>query len=199
MLLDICLGNRTAWKILFVLSEAPGKAITRKQIRDFTRMGNKVTMQFLEVLEKCGIVTVKKIGRQYTYRMNMANPYSMEIVGLIRKEKEELNNIDLPILSQIREFVHLVLSAEEERENIDSIRLFGSHAKKTYSQHSDIDLAIVTRRQDAKNELIITDIADKLGKRFGRQIQCHYFTEEEFQKKDQTIVLEIIKDGIKLI
>lgn len=197
MLLDICLGNRSAWKILFVLSEAPGKAITRKQIRDFTKMGNRVTMQFLGILEKCGIVTVKKIGRQYTYRMNMANYYSAEIVELIRKEKQELNNIELPILSQIREFVHLVLSADHE--NVDGIYLFGSHAKKTYSEHSDVDLAIVTNKQDAKIELIITDIADKIGKRFGRRIECHYFTNDEFQKKERAIVLEILKDGIKLI
>ena len=52
MLLDVCLGTRTAWKVLLVLGEAPGKAISRKEIQALTKLGNKVTAKFLLVLEK---------------------------------------------------------------------------------------------------------------------------------------------------
>jgi len=51
MLLDVCLGTRTSWKILFVLAEAPGKAVSRKEIRRLTKLGNKTVSKFLLLLD----------------------------------------------------------------------------------------------------------------------------------------------------
>lgn len=122
MLLDICLGNRTAWKILFVLAEAPGKAVTRKELREFTKAGNRALMQFLDTLEKFELIRTKKVGREWTYNINLASPYAEEILGLIQKEKKDLNNLELPTTNILREFTHCIASAEYE--NLVNLYLF---------------------------------------------------------------------------
>ena len=58
------LGNRTAWKILRVLSEAPGRATSRREIKRLTRSGNFAISQALEKLLTYKIISVKKLERK---------------------------------------------------------------------------------------------------------------------------------------
>jgi predicted nucleotidyltransferase len=199
MLLDVCLGTRTAWKILSVFGEAPGKAISRKEIRSLTKLGNKVLTKFLSLLEKFDMIKSEKIGKTYYYKLNMNNPFVEQVLVIIQLEKKALNNTDFTVLNILREFVY-----ELTNVNLDNLRkviLFGSYAKRTYSAGSDIDVAIIMEEKNANDELLITEIIDRLKKRFGKEIQPHYYAECEFagQKKKNSLALEIAKDGIALL
>jgi predicted nucleotidyltransferase len=199
MLLDVCFGTRTAWKILFVFTEAPGKAISRKEIQGLTKLGNKVLTKFLLLLEKFNIITSSKIGKAYYYKLNLSNPFAEQIVQTVLLEKKQLNNPNFATLNILREFVYELTNAN--LENIEQVILFGSYAKRTFGKDSDIDVAIITREKSADDELLITDITDRLHKRFGKELQPHYFTAKEFkslEKKDR-MVKEIIRDGIRLL
>lgn len=198
MLLDICLGTKTAWKILFVLAEAPGKAISRKEIQGLTKLGNKVLTRFLLVLEKFDIIAANKIGKRYYYKLNLSNPFVEQILELIRLEKKKLNNPDFIILNILREFIYELTNIN--LANLKEVILFGSYAKRVYHKESDIDVAVILEEKNVNDELLITDFIDKLKKRFGKEIQPHYYTEKEFKnlKKDR-LVQEIVRDGIKLL
>jgi predicted nucleotidyltransferase len=199
MLLDVCLGTRTAWKILFVFAEAPGKAVSRKEIQQLTKLGNKVLTKFLLLLEKFSMITSSKIGKAYYYKLNLSNPFVEQIVGTILLEKKQLNNPDFAVLNVLREFVYELTNAD--LGNLEQVILFGSYAKRTFSKDSDIDVAIITQEKSADDELLITDIIDRLHKRFRKEIQPHYYTAKEFkalEKKDK-LVKEIVKDGIRLV
>jgi hypothetical protein len=49
------------------------------------------------------------------------------------------------------------------------------------------------------DELLITEIIDKLNKRYKKEIQPHYFSLSEFEMKKNKLILEIEKDGIVLM
>src|SRR3989344_3234268 len=178
MLLDVCLGTRTAWKVLLVLGEAPGKAISRKEIQALTKLGNKVTAKFLLVLEKFGIIAENKIGRTYYYKLNLSNPFVEQILGLIRLEKKELNNPDFFPLNILREFVYELTNTS--LGNLSRLILFGSYSTKTNGKDSDIDVAIVLAEKNPNDELLITEAIGGLNKRFRKEIQTHYYTAKEF-------------------
>ncbi|MFH1182398.1 MAG: nucleotidyltransferase domain-containing protein [Candidatus Woesearchaeota archaeon] len=197
MLLDICFGTRTAWKLLFVFGEAPGKAISRKEIRSLTKSGNKVVTKFLKVFENFGIVTIAKIGKAYYYKLNLSNPFVEALLPLLRLEKANLNNLDFFITTVLREFVYELMNAE--LENILGVILFGSYAKRTYTPNSDIDVAIILKERKSGEELVITEIINSLNKRFGKEIQPHYYTKKEFEVRKDALVKEILKDGITLM
>ena len=199
MLLDVCLGTKSAWRILFVLAEAPGKAVNRKEIQELTGLGNKVLTKFLLVLERFNLVLSDKIGRTYTYKLNMANPLTEKILEVIRLEKRELNNPDFAALTLLREFVYELTNIH--LENIQHVILFGSFAKRTQHAGSDIDVAIIVGEKDANDEILLADIIGRLKERFGKEIQPHLYTKREFaeSRKTSTLVQEILKDGITLM
>jgi predicted nucleotidyltransferase len=197
MLLDICLGTKSAWRILSVLAEAPGKAVERKEIQKLTKMGNKMLSKFLIILEKFDIILASKIGKKGVYKLNLSSPFTTQIIELIKTEKKELNSPDFSIMAILREFIYELTNLNIEE--IQKIILFGSYAKRTYHEQSDIDVAIVLKEKDIDIELLITNITANIKNRFKKEIQPHYFTEQEFKNTGNKIVEEIRKDGIKLL
>lgn len=199
MLLDICLGTRTSWKILLVLSEAPGKAVGRKEIRALTGLGNKVITKFLLVLENFDLIISNKIGKTHYYKLNMSTPFAGKILELIQIEKRNLNNPDFFTLNVLRDFVYELTNTN--LGNLSKVILFGSYAKRTYTAASDIDVAIILREKSNDDELLITQITDKLNKRYKKEIQPHYYTIKGFEeeKKKNKLAEEIAKDGIVLM
>ena len=99
----------------------------------------------------------------------------------------------------LREFVYELTNAD--LGNLEQVILFGSYAKRTFSKDSDIDVAIITQEKSADDELLITDIIDRLHKRFRKEIQPHYYTAKEFKElaKKNKLVKEIVKDGVRLL
>lgn len=199
MLLDVCFGMRTSWKILFVLGEAPGKAVSRKEIQQLTKLGNKVLTKVLLLFERFDVITCQRIGKTYNYKLNLSNSITEKMLEIIQLEKIALNNPDFKILNILREFVYELTNVN--LKNLEKVILFGSYAKRTFTSNSDLDMAIVLKEKDANDELLITDISGRLNKRFGKEIQPHYYTVKEFDElrtKDR-LVQEIIKDGIILM
>lgn len=201
MLLDVCLGTRSAWKILLLLSETPGKMLTRKQIQEHTRMGNKVLLKFLLILHRFDLLQTSKVGRKHVYKLNMENAYVQTITELIRIEKRQLNAVYFSSLLVLRELVYELTNVDFE--NIRKVLLFGSVAKHTARVGSDLDIAILSRERIVPGEqLLHTDIVDRLEKRFGTEIQIHYFTEQDFEKLRKAgnkLVNEIAADGLVLV
>ena len=196
MLLDVCFGTRTAWKILFVLAEAPGKAVTRKEIKLLTRTGNKALTKFLMLLEKFDMVLVTKIGKTHHYKLNMSNPFAEQMTAIIKQEKQTLNNPDFVMLNILRDFVYDVTNLN--LDNLQQVILFGSYAKRTNTAGSDIDVALIMKKMDPGQELMVTEIIDAIRKRYKHDIQPHYYTADEF-KQQSKLVQEIRKNGIRLI
>ncbi|MDI6738191.1 MAG: nucleotidyltransferase domain-containing protein [Nanoarchaeota archaeon] len=200
MMIDICFGTRSAWKMILLFAEAPGKALSAQEIRKHTGLGNKVVYRFLAMLEKFGIVTCDKIGKLYFYKLNLASQYTRLALEIAKAEKKELNNADFEIANILREFTYGL--ANINLENLSQIILFGSHAKRTAYSESDIDVAVITSEKSVKDEIIATEFADGLRKRFGREIQAHYFTEKEFEsmkKSKNKLAAEILRDGIRIM
>jgi predicted nucleotidyltransferase len=199
MLLDVCLGTRTAWKILFVIMSAPGKAITRKQINGMTKTGHRLD-KYLTLLERFQLIVRKKQGKKFLYTFNLVSPYAEQLLSLYKQERKDYNAVDFEIINILRDFVYGL--TQFDFKNIRKILLFGSYAKRTYHENSDIDLALLTAEETNPGEkLLHTDLIDQLEKRFGKQIQVHYFAETEFEKLRKSgnkLVNEIAADGLVL-
>jgi len=150
-------------------------------------------------MEKFEIIISSKIGKTYHYKLNLSNHFVENLLELIALEKKELNNPDFFALNILREFVYELTNVN--LENLEKVILFGSYAKRTYGKASDIDVAIILKEKNPEDELLITEIIDKLNKRFKKEIQPHYYTKKEFDelKKIDNLVKEIVKDGIILM
>jgi len=194
MILDISLGSKAVWRILLLMSESPGGGLTREEIRKYTMLGNRAVTLSLDSMLRSKLVSKER----RLYRMNLSNPLTEDILNLCRKERESLNNIPFKISLPLREFSRQV----SEVISPERIFLFGSIAKRTYREDSDMDLAIITKeRLSSGQELSVAEMGEKIRKRFLRKIQVHFFTSEEYEKgkKESRLIMEISRDGISLL
>ena len=81
--------------------------------------------------------------------------------------------------------------------SIDKVIIFGSYAKNTYNEDSDIDIAIFSK--DFKNTSIIEDMSFLLIKTsgLGIDLQPQPFTLDDYSNLDG-LVKEILDTGIEL-
>lgn len=195
MLVDIVFGSKAVWRVLLVLTEAPGQGITKEEIKKITKLGGNSIFTAVNILLKNKIITSNKVGKRTYYKINLANKYSELIVKIAELEGEELNNMNPKIVIILREFTR----ACNDILNPEAIYVFGSIVKNSYREDSDIDVAVITEKEPKIKERIeIEKICEKLEKRFGRELQLHFFTEKEFKKTKDELIEQIHRDGIKL-
>jgi len=196
MLLDICFGSKSAWRILMLYGESPGAGFTRQDIRNHTKLGNKALSFALKRLTSFGILLRSRGELSLdVYKLNKENKYSQEILNLLQKERQDLNQLPYDFSMIAREFSREAVDSV----NVLSIYLFGSVAKGTYRDDSDMDFAVVVKEKNPKEDMTISMITDKLSKRFKKKIQCFIITKNQINKHNTKLVEEILKHGIKLV
>jgi len=195
MLVDIVMGSKAVWRILAVLAESPGQGITKEEIKKVTKLGGNSLFRSLRILVKNNIVNSRKFGKRTYYSMNLVNDYSKQINEIVNLERKEMNNMNQGIVVVLREYVRKIIDVIDA----EGIYVFGSIVKSSYTKESDIDIAIITEKRPSTKKIIIVEkIAELLKKRFGREIQTHFFTKDEFNQKNK-LAEQVQRDGIKLI
>lgn len=195
MLLDIAFGSKTAWRILVLLASSPGKSLSRSEIREHTKLGNNPLTLTIRTLKVFKVLKEKKIGKTYCYSLDLTSEFVQDMIKIIENETKGLNNLPYRFSLVLREFIRKLMEVVVP----EKVFLFGSVAKRTYREDSDIDVAVVAKKVSTDEKLRVTEILEGLEKRFKKRIQIHYFTEEEFENKKDNLVEEILRDGIKIV
>ena len=100
------------------------------------------------------------------------------------------------IRKEVMEIIKKYIDKISQYYKIDAIILFGSYAKGTENEESDIDIAVIS--SDFKN--IIQDGADLIGFtwKIDTRIEPHAIKKEDYDSITTPFVQEIIKTGIKV-
>ena len=100
--------------------------------------------------------------------------------------------IDSRIMESIKRYIEKI----SQYYKIEAIILFGSYAKGTENEDSDIDIAIIS--SDFSD--IIEDGAKLIGLtwKIDTRIEPHPITTEDYQKVSNPFVREVVDTGIKV-
>lgn len=194
MLIEPILGYKSSLRILSLLFETPRKLVSRKELFEFTKLGNAPLSKGLSRLVKARIIFLEKKGKKEFYYVNIGNDYTKLIKELWISEKKDTRQLDYDVKIIVSEFVRQLLDVSSD---VKKVILFGSWAKGTASIKSDIDLAIIFEKE-LKSEIEITRFVKNLEQKFKKEIQVHYFTERTFNNKNK-LTLEIKRDGISML
>ena len=97
----------------------------------------------------------------------------------------------------IMEIVQKYVEKICENYKVYAIILFGSFAKGTNNQSSDIDIAIVT--DDFENDIMDEELnLMRLRRKIDTRIEPHLIRIEEYKKAETPFIQEIIDTGIKV-
>jgi len=100
--------------------------------------------------------------------------------------------IDREIMESIQKYIKKI----SKHYKIDAIILFGSYAKGTENENSDIDIAIIS--SDFND--IIEDGAKLIGLtwKVDTRIEPHPITTEDYKKVSNPFIKEVVDTGIKV-
>lgn len=184
---EIYLGNKTAWKILRIFSEAPGKGLSREEIRKYTRSGNLALSSSLRKLEKFNILKMKKVGKTNIYWVNASNPFAKLLLDMFSIERENFKNLEPSKIIFLSPVIDKLLNLNPKK-----IFLFGSQVKGTATEESDFDICLVLKKKT--REIVNLELPEK--------IQLHIFDEKEFREFEKTkdkLINDILRDGIEIM
>lgn len=100
--------------------------------------------------------------------------------------------IDSKVMESIKKYIEKI----SKYYKIETIILFGSYAKGTQNEDSDIDIAIIS--SDFKD--IFDDMADLIGYtwKIDTRIEPHPISKEDYDKIATPFVKEVVDTGIKV-
>ena len=97
----------------------------------------------------------------------------------------------------IMEIVEQYVEKICENYKIEAIILFGSYAKGTNNEDSDIDIAIIT--DDFEDDIIDEELKlMRLRRKIDTRIEPHIIRIEDYRKAETPFVKEVIDTGIKV-
>jgi len=186
MITDIFYKN--ASKMLMLFSISPGSKFIRNEIKEKTLLHNIPLDRAINVLLKNRIL----IKEKRLLSLNFENKNVREIVDMMQKEHSRLKEIPLRIYYLLMD----VSSELSEKSGIKNIYLFGSYAKLIHTEKSDVDLAIVLKK-DGNIAKEIKNIIAKIEKKYKRVIEMHFFDEKDMKQGDK-LIKEILRNGVAI-
>ncbi len=155
-----------------------------REMAKLTKKSHVTLLPHLAALEKDNILAAKTVGKNKVYSLNIDNILT----------KSYLTISELFESIQYQEHVFLIKKITTEISKLDlvgSFVLFGSYAKRTFNEESDIDLFYLGELKEAD----ITKIK-AIGKVYGKTINLKTATiqnvENGLRKKD-ALIMEILK------
>ena len=138
------------------------REIYGRQLIGKVKLSQKAIALTLEELEKESILKARKQGNIKLYYLNIESIEIKDMLIIVEylKKKE--------FLAKHRTLAHLF------KEDKRIIGIFGSYAKDTQKEDSDIDVFIIGKK--------IPEDYEKKGKKFDLDVSIKYFSEKEWQQ-----------------
>jgi predicted nucleotidyltransferase len=177
----LCSGlfGKTRQAVLALLYGRADSSFYTKQILDAVKIGRGTVQRELKNLTDTGIIIREVQGRQVYYRANTQCPIFNELKSIVRKT--------FGVADVIRQ--SLAIKADKIRVAF----IFGSVARSTDDQRSDIDLMVVGKISFGD----VVSLLDPAEQKLGREITPVVYPIAEFKKRvkaDHHFVKTVLED-----
>ncbi len=179
--------GKTTDNKLRILSLYRSNYLARYHTRELAKLTEKnhvTLLPHLSALEKEKVLEAKVIGKNRVYTLNMDN--------IITKNYLIISELAESILYQEQHFLIKKTTTEISKLNLlGSFVLFGSYAKKTFKEDSDIDIFHIGEFKEAEIIKI-----KSIGKTYGKTINFRTASIKSFEnglRKKDALLMEILK------
>lgn len=159
-------------RMLAVFRKQIGSSFTFPELRkQLKAKSNSQLQRAIKLFQELGILSAEKVGKTYRYRLNLANGTTLSYLALL--DQQELQQIPI-VLKAVKELTeHMQRDTE-----FFALLVFGSYAKGTASEKSDLDLAVIAPDEDTQ-KMLRAD-ASSIERRSLLKLDLQFFTRTEF-------------------
>ena len=178
---------RLELKIIDLLAKDMEKTYTINEIAKTLKEHYSCVHKIVNNLAEDGVLIKNKAGKAYLCSLNLKNEKTHALLQINEIEKKrKLYTVDKKLKLILDDFVK---STEPQNKKILAIVLFGSYAKGTATNKSDIDILIIS-----KSKIDIGKISKELYAKYGKEIMPIIMAPNEFETQiNKAIIKEIIK------
>lgn len=185
--LDHLLGTKTKVRILRALVPLERPVSGREAAR--LAGVSHIALQALEELAASGILIQELATSQHLFTFDRRHNLAQAIETLFQAERQFTSTI----FAQIRELL-------EGMESVESAVVFGSSARGEAGPQSDLDLLVVIREHDERDEvrMALAEFAPKLLTHFGVQLSPVVLGRKQFRKQveeNDPFICEVQRDA----
>ena len=162
------LFTKVQQRVLGVLFGNPGRSFYANELIALAESGTGAVQRELLRLERAGLLTSNRIGRQKHYQANATAPVYDELRGLILKTVGLIDELRVALLPLL--------------DNITAAFVYGSVAKGHDTAASDIDLLVVS---DTLGYAEIFGALEPVATRLGRPIKPTVYSRAALRKRLQ--------------
>jgi predicted nucleotidyltransferase len=171
------LFTKTQQNVLGLLFGKPDKRFYTNEIMRWAAMGRGTVSRELDRLVRAGLLSITKQGNQNYYQANANNPVYEELVGIVKKTFGVADHIKDTLIPL--------------DENIELAFIYGSIAKGTETNTSDIDLMLVGKDLSYGN---VVEVLLPLEESLQRTINPTIYDKKDFVarlKEDDSFVTRV--------
>lgn len=174
-------------KVVGLLARDIEKRFTINEIAGALGQHYSFVHRVVNRLSEDGVIIKTKAGKAYLCSMDIKNEKTRALIQLNEIEKREKADMDKVLKLVLDDFVK---SLEPVNKNIVSIILFGSYAKGTATEESDIDVLLIS-----KGKLDIEKITKQIYAKYGKEISPVIMSPGEFKRqKNDVLIREIVAE-----
>jgi len=166
-------NSKVKTRILKFFSANKGKEFTITEITNFSKISKSRAYEILRELEEKGILKSKRFGKSVVYSLNLANENTKNVLLFIEKSEEKIKTMLEEFLEECK---------KRFGKDLISIILFGSYARGTYKETSDIDLLVVIKKlpkEWLERKKKFEEIEEKIEKKYENNLEILPLTKEE--------------------
>ena len=174
-------------KIICLLARNTERKFTINEVAKSLNEYYSFVHRTVNKLIKDSVIAKEKAGKSHLCSINLSSEKTVALIQLSEIEnKNDFYNSNKELKVILEDFVK---SAESTAKPI-SIVLFGSYAKSTATEESDIDILLISKAKAAIDKMTKEAYA-----KYGKEINALLMTPGDFKKqKDKAIIKEIIKN-----
>ena len=179
-LLSFVLSSQNRQKIVRAIFEFPKRQWSCTFLEQEAKLPHATVYRTLSHLKEYGILKTEKINKRDVIYKLAESPITAELRRVMNFEKETTKEIARVFAKKINE----------------TAILFGSSVKGNMTKDSDIDILIITKR-DQEKEREIQDIAAKISSDFNRTISVIFMDKKDI--KENTEFVKSIKENMEVL
>lgn len=174
-------------KILECFYRNRSKELYFSEILRETSLTQNTTLKHLDNLQKNNLIISRKKTAHTFYKVNNKNPKIYSIFAYF--DYTRLNELPYSRKQAITEFLNLL-----ETKPLIAL-IFGSTAKKTFTQESDIDILLIFNKKEWVDKKIIKDLEATTGFHIQTFIIDYPYFKEQILKEEDKVITHAMKTG----
>ena len=178
--LDNILNTNSKIKIIrLFISKREDFIATGREIARLTELSAPAAHASLKELYSQDVLIRNIIGKQHLYKLNLKNRTVKNILFPAFNEEHS-------VIKDMINFLKNEIKTKKLKDIIVSLIFYGSFQKKSATETSDVDIAVITKNKANRaqvEKLFLEDISSRFHEYFGAHLDVYIKTQEEFIKR----------------